>query len=192
MKNKITGTDDLSIELSNSDFTIGNVYDTFQDSNQEFQMLKENLLSSDKILKVLVKSNGRAIFQGLEYEVEVIEDIQNDRSMTGETIKLLTVPFPLIYEQKLIFGTFTNFLQKGKTYLVYLDTIDESMNPGNRYFLRENALINYFLLEEVEDVPVEPTGQLYKDVRNNEFFATEKGLEELKSFKQQMLEILQE
>lgn len=192
MKNRIEGTDNLDTELSSVDFTVGYVYDTFENSNQEFELLKELLLSSEIILKVKIKSNRKLIFQGIEYEVKVIDELRVKNDLVGDTIKLITSPFPLIYEDKTIFGSFSNFLQVDKEYVVFLDEIDPLMKPENRYLLREGALIQYLMLDNVENIPVRTSGHLYKEVSNNEFFATERGLMELETFKKEMLDLLGE
>ena len=162
------------------------------------EMMSENLDKSNIILAVECKEDVKFRYSCATQKVEVKKIFKGNNINIGKEIEICTVKYLFMNKNMQVEGKqcanmgFVNKMEKGKTYLVFLD---KRAKNTNIYVTQDDIFIktifSYENIKNNECIPIskEQYSIKYADAKNNEFFITsEKGIKAMEKYKQSLIQ----
>lgn len=162
------------------------------------EMMSENLDKSNIILAVECKEDVKFRYSCATQKVEVKKIFKGNNINIGKELEICTVKYLFMNKNMQVEGKqcanmgFVNKMEKGKTYLVFLD---KRAKNTNIYVTQDDIFIktifSYENIKNNECIPIskEQYSIKYADAKNNEFFITsEKGIKAMEKYKQSLIQ----
>lgn len=158
----------------------------------EIQNLESTLLNADIVLKVKSNGNNLHYFKEIMQQAEIIEVFKGSGFEINQIIDIITPFRVLLFDDLGVTGSYNDFFKKNHEYLLFDKKIPSYMSVNNHIIMIVcEQLVSYFDYTETLSFLTNSFNHSYKEVKDHEYFGTEKVLTCTLDLREKVLSLFQ-